>query len=629
MEASRTSDGPLKRRPTRLGKYEVDGVVGSGGMGTVFRAIEHNAAQAVRVVALKLVHVHLGQSSDFRRLFVNEIRLALAMHHRNIVQTFDAGQMGERYFIAMELVEGSSLRDVIDRSPRRQLPLDVALFVVMELCSALSYAHSFQPALANQPGPIIHRDISPSNVLLSTHGDVKLADFGVARTEERATQQQSLSIKGKLQYMPPEQAAGEPETRSDLFALGAVLYEMLSGRKIRESNSLRDVLEGRLALVPLHTLRADVPRELERLLVRLLQPSADERPTSAEALRQELAPILLDLQIASGAGADSHRRLSSYLAELPPKDDPADPLIEKIADALLAEAGQLQAALETAGDGREVLDAVRSERPADANRQRPTADRGAETMLGVVGRAAAAPRSLAPGRRLGLALAALLSLGLLLWLVWRDGQPIGVSGGVATEASAPLSTDGDERRPIRGSGTASDSDSKIAPADAPQVVERPASRVPNAALVLRADTEPKALPVADASLATERPDAQASPLRPTAKPPTEPPPAAEPPTATPPTATPPTATPPAARPARAGRPRRGRKGRLDINSLPWTKVFVDGRYRGNTPLEGLLLRAGRRRVRLESPRRGLSRTFVIQIRAGQTVRKLVDLRNRN
>ena len=152
-----------------LGKYELLSRIGEGGMATVYRARMHGPAHASRDVALKLIHPHLARLEDFVLMFLDEMRMAMALTHRNIVQTFDAGVVEGRYFMVMELVEGGSLRELLRRILGKEpIPLDVILFIGMEICSALDHAHNARSLSQDGPGGVVHRDVSPSNILLST-----------------------------------------------------------------------------------------------------------------------------------------------------------------------------------------------------------------------------------------------------------------------------------------------------------------------------------------------------------------------------------------------------------------------------------------------------------------------------
>src|SRR5262249_27229916 len=164
------------------------------------------------------------------RMFIDEARLAAQLQHSNIVQIFDFDQAEGSYYIAMELVEGCDLRRLEQdlRLQAQQLPMPVALYVAVETLKGLHYAHT--KSVGDRPLGIVHRDVSPQNILLSRSGEVKLSDFGIAKAQARATATRTGVVKGKLSYMSPEQAEGQPlDHRTDLFAVGVILYHALTG----------------------------------------------------------------------------------------------------------------------------------------------------------------------------------------------------------------------------------------------------------------------------------------------------------------------------------------------------------------------------------------------------------------
>lgn len=195
-------------------------LIAQGGMGEVFRATMVSDAGVEKRVALKLLDEDVGDG------FLEEAKIAMAMSHGNIVQTFDAGHREGRPFLAMELVEGTDLTTVIAQGP---IPPPHALTIAVEVLRGLEYAHRLRSP-SGAPLDVVHRDISPSNILISRDGEVKIADFGIARTA--AQRQQERGIRGKLAYMAPEQLSGAAtDARADLYALGVVLHEMLEGKR--------------------------------------------------------------------------------------------------------------------------------------------------------------------------------------------------------------------------------------------------------------------------------------------------------------------------------------------------------------------------------------------------------------
>jgi hypothetical protein len=241
-------------------------------------------------VALKLMHPHLSDDKHFAQMFLKEARIAAALEHPAIVQVLDVGEFGGEYFMALEYVHGKDLRKLLSDLKGTPMPVGAALRVVIEIGRALHYAHRLRDPGGRALG-IVHRDVSPSNVLLSFQGLAKLADFGVAKMAERSNATASGSLKGKLGYMSPEQCLQEQvDARSDVFSLGVVLYEATTGRRAFRAEQpvavMNRVIDGEWAapakFVP------DYPPALHEILARALEVDVDKRWPSAEALCEAL-----------------------------------------------------------------------------------------------------------------------------------------------------------------------------------------------------------------------------------------------------------------------------------------------------------------------------------------------------
>jgi serine/threonine protein kinase len=275
----------MSRPQGRIGAYDLIERVGEGGMAEVWLARREGLSGAVKSCALKLMLPRLAADERHRKMFLQEARLALKLSHANIVSVFDAGEADGRLYIAMDWIDGVDLRafsqKIWDIPMRFSIP--VVCHIVGELLNALRYAHTY--GIGGESLGIIHRDISPHNVLVSSSGEVKLADFGIARVIGEDTSH--MHVKGKLRYMPPEQFQGEATQASDLFAVGAIVHELLTGRRFREGIEAQEhwirVLMTDQAVPPLG--RDGVPPELENLRQGLLQGKQSERlQTADEAL---------------------------------------------------------------------------------------------------------------------------------------------------------------------------------------------------------------------------------------------------------------------------------------------------------------------------------------------------------
>jgi serine/threonine protein kinase len=308
-----------------LDQYQLLDRIGIGGMAEVWRATMRGAEGFERPVAIKRILPQFSGDEDFVAMFVDEAKIAVRLSHPNIVQIFDLGRAGDEWFIAMELVHGKDLRAVIDAEAARgqRVPLEVACHAIMKMCEGLQHAH-FLEANPLQPvagvRQIIHRDISPQNVLLSFDGEVKVTDFGLAKAAGRAAQTQAGTIKGKLAYMSPEQLRGiQLDHRSDVFAVGIVLWELLSGERLFLGPTDRDTIAKAFACkVPsLVGIDPTLDPELDRIAARALTLERDQRYASAEALHEDLEAFVYGAGLTLSGGS-----LAAYMRALFPQAEP-------------------------------------------------------------------------------------------------------------------------------------------------------------------------------------------------------------------------------------------------------------------------------------------------------------------
>lgn len=284
--------------PQRLGRYTLFDHIGRGGMADIYLAKAKAGLGGSRLVVVKEVLPHLAADDRFAEMLIAEAKIAARVTHANVVKTDDLGRESGVLYIAMEYVEGFDLRELLRRCARDKVPLPVefSLLVLIETLRGLDYAHRLCGD-AGQPLGLVHRDVSPSNVLISFEGEVKLCDFGIARANEVATVLPEDTIQGKAGYMSPEHAKGEAiDARADVFAAGIILWELLAGRRLYKV-SKADAEAGGEALLEL-ARGADIPplparglpeeAMIHGICERALRASRDDRYASAAAMLRDL-----------------------------------------------------------------------------------------------------------------------------------------------------------------------------------------------------------------------------------------------------------------------------------------------------------------------------------------------------
>ncbi len=282
---------------TSLGRYEILGELGRGGMAVVYSGLAHGEAGFRKPVVVKRIHPHLTRDERFVKMLIREAKLTVLLDHPNVVQVLELGREGEDYFIVLELVEGADLSRMLEAAQRSRvtLPPSLAAHLVREVLAALSYAHGALDE-TGRPLGLVHRDVSPSNILVGRDGRVKLTDFGVARAPA-VGEPSRKGITGKLSYMSPEQAqAGEVDARSDLYAAALVLFEMLTGdRAIRGDGDVelwQAACEG-----PGEVLgESQLPEGFLPVLERALAVDPADRYPDARTVRDALAPLADDVE---------------------------------------------------------------------------------------------------------------------------------------------------------------------------------------------------------------------------------------------------------------------------------------------------------------------------------------------
>ncbi len=275
-------------------------------MAELYRARRRGVEGFEKIVAIKKILPHLADNEGFITMFADEAKLAAQLNHPNIVHIYDLGKIeAGGYFIAMEHVEGRDLRTILDsaRELSTPLPVPLAIYIASKVAAALDYAHRRRDA-DGRDLHIVHRDVSPQNILISYEGDIKLCDFGIAKAASKVSQTESGALKGKIQYMSPEQAWGKPiDRRSDLFSLGAVLYEMLTEQKLFRGDSDLTVLEKvrAAAASPPSAANSEVPKSLDVIVLKALAREPEDRYANASDLLRDLEQVLYSYTPAPGS----------------------------------------------------------------------------------------------------------------------------------------------------------------------------------------------------------------------------------------------------------------------------------------------------------------------------------------
>jgi serine/threonine protein kinase len=282
----------VKKKPIPFGKYYLLERINVGGMAEVFRAKAYGVEGFERLVAVKRILPNIAEDKEFIRMFVDEAKIAVQLNHANIAQIFDLGVVDQAYYIALEHVHGRDLRAIFDRCRQKTEPMPIAqaCFVIMKVCEGLDYAHNKRDQSGRELN-LVHRDVSPQNVLVSFEGEVKLIDFGIAKAAGKGSKTQAGILKGKFGYMSPEQVRGLPiDRRSDIFSCGIVLYELLTGERLFVGESDFSTLEKvrNVEILPPSTYNRRIPDELERIVLKALSKDVEDRYQNAIDLHDEL-----------------------------------------------------------------------------------------------------------------------------------------------------------------------------------------------------------------------------------------------------------------------------------------------------------------------------------------------------
>ena len=295
--------------------YQIVRKVGEGGVGTVYQAQKLGANGFRKIVAIKTIRRRLLADKETVRLFVGEAKLVANLVHENILQVHQLGMTSGQFYIVMEYAHGHDLNHFLARLSERNLfpPADICSFIISRVARALHHAHT-ATSIKGKPLDLVHRDVTPSNVIITRHGVVKLTDFGIAKAITMRTPRESKVLMGKLPYMSPEQARYQGTTpRSDIFSLGLIYYELLTGRQVYRVRTYDELIEHitNYAIVPPHQVEPSLPIELSEIVMKALAMNPEARYESAG----DFCIAIERWMYADGYGP-TNDKLSVYLCDL-------------------------------------------------------------------------------------------------------------------------------------------------------------------------------------------------------------------------------------------------------------------------------------------------------------------------
>ncbi|HUB07445.1 MAG TPA: serine/threonine-protein kinase [Myxococcales bacterium] len=548
---------------TRLGRYTLLGKLATGGMAEVFLARQDGPQGFAKTVVIKKILPHFVTDAQFVQMFLNEARLAALINHPNVVSIYELGEdpAQETYFMAMEYIDGCNLKRLAQGASEQKKAISPALAarVIADAASGLDFAHNLKGE-GQRPLNIVHRDISPENILITYSGLVKVVDFGIAKAAYSDTKTRTGQIKGKVSYMSPEQVLGTNiDRRADVWALGVTLHWLLAGtrpfRGENEAQVINQILNADPILLP-----SRVPADLARIVMRSLSKDVTQRHPTGAALQGDL-----ERWLSQGGQAVTASTVSGYMNDLFPETTDPDRLLTR---AILS------------GELRQMLGQQTT--PSQSLVGRPLTL--AKTVTGSRAPKPSAVRRWAIG---AVVLAICLAGGIGAW-AYRTTEETPVTPVETAQPSLPSPpTPGTEPTVLPPVPVI---EPKVAAAPAPPAAEPAhAERPPRErAERERAERRRKGAKRLVASAASTVPAAHPAAPAPA---PAEPPPEEAP----------------------VGPP-----GRVVIRVLPWASVYVDGRMVGTTPFEPIELRPGKHKVELRNDELNSTRTLWIDVKSGET-----------
>ncbi len=328
--------------PKPFGRYVLLEKLAIGGMAEIYKAKTYGVDGFEKLLAIKRILPHCAADSDFIRMLVDEAKLTVLLSHANIVQVYDLGKVSDDYFISMEFINGTNLRELLARLKENgeKIPEEIAVYILSEVAKGLDYAHRKTDSQGN-PLHIVHRDISPQNILLSFEAEVKIVDFGIAKAAMNVSHTMAGILKGKVAYMSPEQALGKPiDHRTDIFSAGVLLYEMLTGEKLFSGESQFEILNQiRTTRVNTLMLPDTIPGPLKAILAKGLAYQAKDRYQSAGDLQLDLTKYLYSSYVDFSPRVLSKLLSDGFSREIRKKEQ--DPAIDdKTRSVLIKEAAR-------------------------------------------------------------------------------------------------------------------------------------------------------------------------------------------------------------------------------------------------------------------------------------------------
>ena len=311
----------MSEETNTFGQYQLIEKIAQGGMAEIFKGKALDSQGLERPVVIKRILPHIAASQEFVQMLIDEAKIAVMLNHGNIAQVYDLGKVGDDYFIVMEYVEGKSVSQIMKRLKLSGflIPVPFAMAICSEIANGLDYMHR-KTDDEGHPLHIVHRDISPQNVILSVYGTVKIIDFGIAKAKNKVTVTDSGVLKGKFAYMSPEHAEGlKLDNRNDIFSLGVILYELLTGERLFKGKTNQETIKRvKKARVPSPSeKRPEIPKALDEIVFKALARDRNQRYQSAGELAQDLHK--LQIQIAPDF---TPQNLVEFLHDLFPENAP-------------------------------------------------------------------------------------------------------------------------------------------------------------------------------------------------------------------------------------------------------------------------------------------------------------------